>query len=224
MKRLAILFLCFIAIMNSVAMEKNIPLYWISTSEEKVNEPNTWIAFRKDIVLDKVPRQAIASIAADTKYWLWINGEPVVFEGGLKRGPNPHDTYYDKVDLSAHFKKGENKIAVLLWHFGKDGFSHVNSGSAGLLFHLDIGKTAISSNKDWLCRIHPAYRTTGKPVPNYRLPESNIRFDAQKDIPQWQTAPLNSHSMAGFKPAREIGTWGDAPWNNAPFHNGKTSV
>lgn len=213
MKRLAILFLCFIAIMNSVAMEKNIPLYWISTSEEKVNEPNTWIAFRKDIVLDKVPRQAIASIAADTKYWLWINGEPVVFEGGLKRGPNPHDTYYDKVDLSAHFKKGENKIAVLLWHFGKDGFSHVNSGSAGLLFHLDIGKTAISSNKDWLCRIHPAYRTTGKPVPNYRLPESNIRFDAQKDIPQWQTAPLNSHSMAGFKPAREIGTWGDAPWN-----------
>lgn len=114
MKRLAILFLCFIAIMNSVAMEKNIPLYWISTSEEKVNEPNTWIAFRKDIVLDKVPRQAIASIAADTKYWLWINGEPVVFEGGLKRGPNPHDTYYDKVDLSAHFKKGENKIAVLL--------------------------------------------------------------------------------------------------------------
>ncbi len=35
--------------------KKNIPLYWISTSEEKVNEPNTWIAFRKDIVLDKVP-------------------------------------------------------------------------------------------------------------------------------------------------------------------------
>lgn len=73
--------------MNSVAMEKNIPLYWISTSEEKVNEPNTWIAFRKDIVLDKVPRQAIASIAADTKYWLWINGEPVVFEGGSSEGP-----------------------------------------------------------------------------------------------------------------------------------------
>lgn len=51
----------------------------------KVNEPNTWIAFRKDIVLDKVPRQAIASIAADTKYWLWINGEPVVFEGAQAR-------------------------------------------------------------------------------------------------------------------------------------------
>ena len=142
MKRLAILFLCFIAIMNSVAMEKNIPLYWISTSEEKVNEPNTWIAFRKDIVLDKVPRQAIASIAADTKYWLWINGEPVVFEGGLKRGPNPHDTYYDKVDLSAHFKKGASRMSTAvapdffsIWISEKPQFPAIKTGYAVFIRH-----------------------------------------------------------------------------------------
>ena len=43
----------------------------------------------------------------------------VVFEGGLKRGPNPEDTYCDEVDLAPYLKKGKNQVAVLVWYFGK---------------------------------------------------------------------------------------------------------
>jgi alpha-L-rhamnosidase len=35
----------------------------------------------------------------------------VVFEGGLKRGSNPKDTYYDEVDLTPYLKKGDNNTS-----------------------------------------------------------------------------------------------------------------
>ena len=65
------------------------------TSKDVQNESNTWINFRKEINLKIVPKKVIAKKACDSKYWLWINGEMIVFEDQLKRGPNPNDTYYD---------------------------------------------------------------------------------------------------------------------------------
>jgi alpha-L-rhamnosidase len=184
---------------------------WITADEETPNQPNTWIAFRKDITLNKVPSAVITQIAADTKYWLWINGEMVVFEGGLKRGPNPNDSYYDELDLSSYLKKGKNQIALLLWYFGKEGFSHKDSGKAGLIFNMQAGKNRIVSDSSWISRIHPAYETALEPAPNWRLPESNIRFVAEKDLAGWQTAVYDK--APGFTPSKEIGVWGDAPWN-----------
>ena len=185
---------------------------WITADEQRTDEVNTWIAFRKDILLTKIPSAAITQIAADTKYWLWINGKMVVFEGGLKRGPNPCDTYYDEIDLAPFLKKGTNKIAILLWYFGKDGYSHKDSGKAGLLFNMETGRKKITSDSTWMSRIHPAYETALEPSPNWRLPESNIRFIAEKDITGWQTTTDNA--TLGFTPSKEIGTWGDAPWNS----------
>src|SRR5688500_18526716 len=71
---------------------------WI-TAFENQNETNTWIVFKKEINISQKPALLPAMIAADSKYWLWINGEMVVFEGALKRGPTPNDTYYDEVDI-----------------------------------------------------------------------------------------------------------------------------
>ena len=85
--------------------------------------PNLWIAYRKTVHLDAVPENAVCRIACDSKYWLYVNGENVVFEGGLKRGPTPYDTYYDVVDLKPFLKSGDNTIAILHWFFGKQGFS-----------------------------------------------------------------------------------------------------
>ena len=103
-------------------------------NEPPVDKPpvgsNQWICYRKTINLAEAPTQAMARIAVDSKYWLWINGELVVFEGQLKRGPTPKDTYFDRVDLTKYLRKGDNTIAVLVWYFGKDGFSHKSSGKA----------------------------------------------------------------------------------------------
>ena len=161
--------------------------------------PNQWIAFRKDVKLDKVPDSAPARIAVDSKYWLWVNGESVVFEGALKRGPNPQDSYFDEVDIAPYLRKGENKVALLLWYFGKSGFSHWDSGQAQLWF--DCPAAGIVSDASWLCRVHPAYGTAEVPKPNYRLPETCIRFDAREDIEGWQTGSLD-----GFLPAQPVGS------------------
>jgi alpha-L-rhamnosidase len=171
---------------------------------------NRWICFRKAVRLDAAPRRAVARIAADSKYWLWVNGELVVFEGQLKRGPTPNDTYFDQVDLSGHLREGDNTIAVLLWYFGKDGFSHKSSGKAGLVFDANIDGNALSSDNSWKAIVHPAYGNTGAPHPNYRLPESNIRFDAGRDLVGWQKPGFDDSS---WPTAAECGKPPCAPWH-----------
>lgn len=171
----------------------------ISCKDAKEKTPNQWIAFRKDFKLDKNPAEAIARIAVDSKYWMWINGKPVIFEGGLKKGPKRDGSYCDEVDIAPFLRKGENKIAILLWYFGKSGFSHLDSGAAQLYF--DCPAIGTESGTDWLCRIHPSYGTCQEFIPNYRLPESSVIFDATKDIPGWQTSDTQ-----GFEPAVAIGS------------------
>lgn len=158
---------------------------WIGT-ERAQSTPNTWLIYRKTFNADTVPQKLVADISADTKYWLWINGRPVVFEGGLKRGPAPGAIYYDRVDIAPYLRKGENTVALLVWHFGKNGFSHVGSGSAGLFFEAVSPEFEIVSDPSWKCAVYDAYGDTGAPHPNFRLPESNIRFDARRELQGWQ--------------------------------------
>ncbi|MHC4884247.1 MAG: alpha-L-rhamnosidase-related protein [Planctomycetota bacterium] len=164
---------------------------WIGPAVGGEDEPNRWIAFRASWSLDRVAESVPAHIAADSKYWLWVNGELVVFEGAVRRGPTPRDTYYDSLDLTPHLKSGENQIAVLLWYWGKDGFSHLSSGQPGLLFEARNGEEALVSGPAWKGILHPAYGGTGEPHPNRRLPEANIRFDAGADIRGWEGADFD---------------------------------
>ena len=193
---------------------------WI-TAADCQNTPNTWIILRKTVSIDQVPEPFEARIAADSKYWMWINDSLVVFEGGLKRGPSPEGTYYDVVDLSPYLKEGENTLAVLLWYFGKDGFSHKSSGKAGFLFDARKDGVNIVSDPSWQATVYQAFQHTGKPYPNYRLPESNIRYDARFALPGWNTTafkgllpPAEVLAKAGEKPfgllvERPIPLWKD---------------
>ena len=181
---------------------------WITAAACK-NNANTWVAYHKEIVIEKVPAHAVAKIAADSKYWLWVNGKQVVFEGGLKRGPNSSDSYYDQVDLTPYLKTGRNMLALLVWYFGKDGFSHKSSGKAGLLFDCQTPHFSILSDKTWKCSVVAAYKTAGGPAPNYRLSESNILYDAR--MGDWQSAAYPDKAMTG---AVELGQAGSAPWNH----------
>lgn len=140
---------------------------------------NVWSVYSKEVEIGSLGKNAwVASIAADSKYWLWVNGNLVVREGQLKRGPTPNSTYFDKVDLTRVLKKGQNTIVALVWHFGKEGFSHKNSGKAGFIFDLQANNMDILSDNTWKAWVHPSFCNTGPPFPNYRLPESNICFDA----------------------------------------------
>ena len=144
--------------------------------------PGMWLCYRMNLHLNDEPSDVELRIAADSKYWLWVNGELQVREGGLKRGPNPKDTYCDVLRGAQGLREGDNTVAVLVWYFGKDGFSHRNSPTPGLAFRLSVDGKVLDTDKAWkVCR-HPAYYLPEGEKPNYRLPESNIGFDAAKDI------------------------------------------
>ena len=172
--------------------------YWITADDSLRNEPNTWIEFRKDFMLKKKPKRTEARIAADSKYWLWVNGTLAVFEGGLKRGPNRTDTYYDVIDLAPFLRKGQNDVRLLLCYFGKEGFSHVSSGQAGVI--VDAQTIGLVTDASWQSQRLQAYLTCGAPYTNFRLAESNIRFDARMK------------GQNNLKPSLEIGVWGEGTW------------
>ena len=181
---------------------------WIGTSPRR-DGANQWLCFRRTFETADRPERAIARIACDSKYWLWLNGRLVVFEGQLKRGPTPDDTYYDTVDLTKYLRSGKNTVAVLVWHFGKQGFSHNDSGRAGLVFEMADGAGTLASDSRWKALPHPAYGDTAAPHPNFRLPESNVAFNARRDIPGWTTPGFDD---SAWPDAAEMGAPPAQPW------------
>jgi hypothetical protein len=157
---------------------------WVGAADlTPADSQNVWTAARTTFRLDEAPREAEARVAVDSRYWLWVNGDLVVREGGLKRGPWLGASYYDPVDLGPHLRAGENTVAVLVWTWGKDGFSHYNTDAPGLLLDLEADGAPVAL--DWRARRHPAYGGTGPPHPNFRLSETNVRYDARAELDGW---------------------------------------
>jgi len=182
--------------------------HWIWQSQDTA--PNRWLRFRKSVHLKTVPARLDALIAVDSKYWLWINGALIVREGGLKRGPNPTDTYFDRVHLTPHLRTGENQIAVLVWYWGIDGSSHISSGQGGLLFQAAAEGVSLLSDATWKIKADARFRHAGtKPTEPGRnvLSEWDIDFDARLgDL----TAP--GFDDSAWDNAAPLGTPPSAPW------------
>jgi hypothetical protein len=142
---------------------------------------------------------------------MWINGELAVFEGQLKRGPSPTDTYYDAVDIAPYLKTGDNDISILVWYFGKDGFSHNSSGKAALIFDCQAPNFELLSDISWKASIRREFGTAGLPLPNFRLPESSIRYDAR--LGNFDFTKPNAKRIA-WGGTRSYGSPPVAPWNN----------
>ncbi|MFE6621116.1 discoidin domain-containing protein [Streptomyces sp. NPDC057740] len=187
---------------------------WIWAASSSTNQ---WVAFRRSFTLGSAPSKAVTQIAADSKYWMWVNGTLVVFDGGLKRGPNRTDTYYDEIDLAPYLKSGSNTVALLVWYFGKQGFSHNSSGRGGLLFQSDIEvgstTTRLVSDTNWKHTVHPGYsNNTSGTQANFRLPESNIFYDARAAavVSGWRSPGFDDGAWTA---PTDFGAAGAAPWN-----------
>jgi len=208
MKRLFAIIPTVFALVVASRADNSWTASWIGVTAPATS--NQWTCFRKTIVLDHTPAKVTARIAVDSKYWLWINGKLAVYEGGLKRGPNPADTYFDRVILTPYLHAGTNTIALLAWYWGKDGFSHKSSGKAGLVAEISMDDRKIGTDASWKALWHPAYGNTGKPHPNYRMPDDNINFDARLDLDDW-IAP--GFEDASWPAAAVFGRPPTAPWN-----------
>ena len=184
---------------NDYQISENIPGYQVISTDEKaewkakwiwdkdnITEKNVWMCFNKKITLDKIPKELIAHISADSKYWLYINGENVVFEGSVKRGPDENSGYYDSIDIAPYLKEGENSICALVWFWDNEtSYSYNSSGQGGFIFEAINEGITIISDKSWNVKRNSAFVDSPLYPPNYRLPEYSIYFDARKDIGDW---------------------------------------
>ena len=171
------------------------------------SEENVWMCLRKTVELTEVPETLTAFLSADSKYWLYINGETAVFEGGVKRGPTAESSYFDSVEIAPYLRPGRNVVAALVWYWGKDtSYSNTDSGKAGFLFEAGT----LVSDRSWkVCRNAAYQNDTGLSKPNYRLPESNIYYDARKEVGDWLSLDFDD---SAWETASESGTGGAAPW------------
>ncbi len=184
---------------NDYKIPNNIPEYSVISTVEKTNwkakwiwdkenltEENVWMCFNKKVSLAKKPEELIANISADSKYWLYINGETVVFEGSVKRGPDENSGYYDSIDIASFLKEGENSICALVWFWdSQTSYSYNGSGQGGFLFEAKNSDITILSDKSWKVKRNSAYVDSSLYPPNYRLPEYSIYFDAREDMGDW---------------------------------------
>lgn len=182
---------------------------WI-WDKENLTKKNVWMCFNKKVTLDSIPTELIADISADSKYWLYINGENVVFEGNVKRGPNKNSGYYDSIDIAPYLKEGENSICALVWFWGDSkNYSYSSSGQGGFIFEAINEDITIISDQSWKAKKHSAYEDKAFNQPNYRLPEHSIYFDARKDIGNWTSSTFDTSS---WENAIEYGIGGDGAY------------
>ena len=218
---------------NDYEIPESIPEYSVISTQEKndwqakwicdkvnLTAKNTWMCLAKKISLDKVPEELIAHISADSKYWLYINGETVVFEGNVKRGPGKDSGYYDSIDIASYLKEGENSICALAWFWDNEtSYSYCSSGQGGFLFEA-IGKdVSILSDESWKVKRNPAYVDSALYPPNYRLPEYSIYFDAREDLGDWTATEydLSSWENASVYAKGGEGVYGKLYPRGIPF-------
>lgn len=201
---------------------------WIWCDDEA--QVGQWVSLRKNFSLMTVPHQVMARISVDSKYWMWINGKMVLFEGGVKTGENKTDMYYDYEDIASYLQVGLNTIAVLAVYFGKSSYGFKDSGQPGFFFDAEFPENSLTvgmrlvSDSSWKAIKHPAYETvtSGDPNPwngvipkpgdvaNYRLSEPSIQYNARKEIKGWEMPEF--YDMA-WSSAKEIAQAGQAPYN-----------
>ena len=161
---------------------------WIWTADSAPSgQVGQFINLRKTFTLEEIPDFATARISVETRYWMWVNGEMVVYEGQLKMGPTSSSWYYDVVDLTPYLKKGENTIAVLAAYYGHQSASTKPSGNQAFLFDAEFSQGALESgtrlisDSTWKAIKNEAYEAplythNGKPD------GVNTKYNAQKDV------------------------------------------
>ncbi len=208
---------------NDYTIPESIPEYSVISTEEKTDwtakwiwdkenleEKNVWMSFNKNVTLKSKPEKLIANISADSKYWLYINGETVVYEGSVKRGPAKNSGYYDSVDIAPYLKEGENSICALVWFWDNEtSYSYSGSGQGGFLFEAKNSDITIISDKSWKVKRNPAYVDSPLYPPNYRLPEYSIYFDAREEMADWLN---DAYDVSSWEAATEYADGGEGAY------------
>ncbi|MCR5186773.1 MAG: alpha-L-rhamnosidase N-terminal domain-containing protein [Clostridia bacterium] len=195
------------------AFDWNAKYIWVENIE-KENGLNSdeWVCFRKSFSLKNTKRikDATMRIAVDSKYWLYINGEIVVRDGQLKRGERINSIYYDELNISKYLHDGDNNISILVWYFGKSGFSHIDSGQGALLLQAQIGDMSLISDESWKALRNPAFLKSERHLLD-RLSESDIKYNANLELGDWYNP---NYDDSNWKNSIVYGEYNDTRWGD----------
>src|ERR1035437_9429861 len=109
------------------------PAQWIWYPSGRTLQ-NTFVLFRRELLLPAKPRRATGWISADSRYRLELNGQRVQW------GPAPSDPRWaeaDPLDLTGHLELGRNVIGATVLFYGT-GDGTWPLGKPGFLFWLEI--------------------------------------------------------------------------------------
>ena len=151
---------------------------------------------------ERPPLHAVCRAACDSHYYLFVNGNAVVWHGALNRGKN---VYYDEFDIGKFLIKGDNVIVAYCEYFGNSGRDVVSGDRAGFIF--ECNDLEIYSDRSFTVYENPAYK---KPRPsNCFYAGYNIEYDASLEG-QIQNLLDPAFNSSLFVPASELDAYPDA--------------
>jgi alpha-L-rhamnosidase len=159
------------------------PARWIWYPSERTL-PNTFVLFRRELILKEKPARATGWIVGDSRYELRANGNRVQW------GPAPCDprwTEADPVDLSHVLTSGSNVIGATVLYYGHgDGTWSV--GRPGFLFWLELEfpdgtRQILVSDETWQAHLCRAWQP-GQ-YKRWYLRALQERFDARHYPARW---------------------------------------
>lgn len=125
---------------------------WIWNSD-KYSE-NEYVEFYDKLYWEN--GNVVLNISVRGDYTLFVNGE---YAASNQYGDFEHYKVYDEIDITKYLEKGENKIAILVWYFGKSGQRYFTE-KPGLIYEIINDNNVVNcSSTATLSRKSRAYKS-----------------------------------------------------------------
>ena len=131
---------------NPDLLKKRWDAEWITHPAAPVNDFCV-LFFRKTIELENKPATFVVNVSGDTRYRLFVNGQPVCF--GPAKGDSYH-WYFETVDIASMLRAGENTLSAVVWNFGEwTPVAQMSSKTGFILQGNSDVEQIVNTNKSW---------------------------------------------------------------------------
>lgn len=175
---------------------------WIWAADATKKNSNVIMRRTFSFGQNKPPQRAFCRAACDSHYYLFVNGNAVVWNGGLNR--SGRQAYYDEFDIAGYLTKGDNIIVVFCQYYGNEGRDLVCSSRAGFIF--ECNDLEIYSDSSFMVYENEAFRTPR--TANCCYAGWNVNYDAAHEGPI-QNVYDPAYNITQFKPATILDSYPD---------------
>lgn len=151
------------------------------------------LQFRRDFDLASAPQHFMVHVSADSRYWLYVNGERI--STGPARGDLRH-WRYEELDLAPDLHAGANVIAAEVWSDGKFApRAQISARTAFLMSAENKTQDVVDTGPQWRVRVDPSRTVTSgmrqiikQLGPEYYAAGAPETLDAHLMVDDWALA------------------------------------